>query len=285
VNHVETVIDRLTVAGCVAAEDEAEELVAGASDSDTLEDWIRRREQGEPLAWITGALQFCGQTLRIDRGVYVPRVQSEELARRAAALLATSGGRAADLCTGSGAIAAHLSAEVPAATVLGIDVDRRAALCARRNGVHALLGDLDRPLRPRAFDVVTAVTPYVPTGELRYLPADVQRYEPRLALDGGDDGLDLVRRVVVAASHLLRPGGWLLTELGGEQDQALTPILATSGFDSITPWSDEEGDLRGLTAQATDVSITDLLAEPSGAETIDLDVPVRRTDSRPNRFD
>jgi len=246
-----TVIDRLMAAGCVAANEEAEELVAAAPDRPTLEAWIRRREQGEPLAWITGTLQFCGHTLRVEPGVYVPRLQSEELARRAAALLGPNGGRAADLCTGAGAIAVHLTTEAPMATVIGVDIDFRAVVCARRNGVLALVADLGQPLGSREFDVVTAVAPYVPTGALRLLPADVQRYEPRFALDGGADGLDLVRRIVASAARLLRPGGWLLTELGGDQDKTLLPTLSGSGFDTADTWFDEDGDLRGLAAQAT----------------------------------
>ena len=245
------VIDRLLAAGCLAAEEEAEELIAKAPDHYTLESWVRRREEGEPLAWVTGTLQFCGRTLLIDPGVYVPRLQSEELARRAARLLAASGGRAADLCTGSGAIASHLMAEAPAAAVVGADIDTRAVACARRNGVHAVLGDLAGPLRPKGFDLVTAVAPYVPTDQLTVLPADVQRYEPRIALDGGHEGLDLVRRIVVSASRLLRSGGWLLLELGGQQDKALRPALAAAGFGPASSWFDEDGDLRGLEAQAT----------------------------------
>jgi release factor glutamine methyltransferase len=116
--------------------------------------------------------------------------------------------------------------------------------------VLTVLGDLDRPLRADAFDVVTAVPPYVPTGELRLLPADVQRFEPRIALDGGDDGLGPARRIVAAAARLLRPGGWLLIELGREQDQVLSPTLAASGFGHPRPWFDEDRDLRGLEAQA-----------------------------------
>ena len=247
----EDVISRLVAAGCVAADEEADELLAAAPDDSTLEAWIRRREKGEPLAWITGTLEFCGHTVHVDPGVYVPRLQSEELARRAATLLAANGGRAADLCTGAGAIAVHLMAEVPEATVIGVDIDIPSVICARRNGVKAVVADLGQPLRPKAFGVVTAVAPYVPTGGLRLLPADVQRYEPRLALDGGNDGLDLVRRIVVSAAQLLRPGGWLLIELGADQDQALSPTLAASGFDSATTWFDDDGDLRGLAAHAT----------------------------------
>jgi release factor glutamine methyltransferase len=247
--HVhEGVISRLAAAGCVAAVEEADELLSGAPDGATLERWIRRREEGEPLAWITGTQQFCGRALGVDPGVYVPRLQSEQLAFRAAELLGAHG-RAVDLCTGAGAIAAHLMAAVPTASVVGVEIDLRAAVCARRNGVAALVADLDRPLRSKAFDVVTAVAPYVPTGELPLLPADVQRYEPRLSLDGGHDGLDLVRRIVVSAARVLRPGGWLLIELGGNQDRALGPTLDASGFDSIDPWSDEDDDLRGLAAR------------------------------------
>jgi release factor glutamine methyltransferase len=97
---------------------------------------------------------------------------------------------------------------------------------------------------------VTAVAPYVPTGDLRLLPADVRRYEPARALDGGGDGLDVVRRIVMSARRLLRPGGWLLVEVGGPQDDELRRALATAGFTGVTPWSDDDGDLRGLAAQA-----------------------------------
>jgi release factor glutamine methyltransferase len=244
-----SVVDRLSAAGCVAADEEAAELLAAAPDEPTLERWLRHREQGEPLAWITGTTMFCDRPLHVDPGVYVPRFQSEELAHRAAALLPHDG-RALDLCTGAGAIAAHLKAQAPAAVVIGLDADVRAAACARRNGVPTAVADLAEPVhRGVGFDVVTAVAPYVPTGELRFLPSDVQRYEPRRALDGGADGLDLVRRVVAAAPRLLRPGGWLLVEIGGDQDAALAPVLPAAGFDDVTPWGDDDGDLRGLACQ------------------------------------
>jgi release factor glutamine methyltransferase len=243
-------VARLRAAGCVAAEEEAHEMMAAAPDGEVLEAWVSRRERGEPLAWITGRLEFCGRWLHVAPGVYVPRVQSEELARRAGRLLPERG-RAADLCTGAGAIAAHLLAEVPTASVIGVDFDPQAVACAASNGVRAVVGDVDLPLGPNgSFDVVTAVPPYVPTNELRLLPADVQRYEPRAALDGGADGLDVARRVVSAAARLLAPGGWLLIELGGDQDEALAPVLAASGFGDAESWRDEDGDLRGLAAQA-----------------------------------
>ena len=240
------VTERLARAGCVAASEEADELLAAAPDAATLETWLARREQGEPLAWIIGTMRFAGQTIRVDPGVYVPRVQSEGLALRAAARL-PAGGRALDLCTGAGAIAAHLATNVPRAFVVGTDIDPGAAACARRNGVAVVVADLAGPFQAAAtFDTVTVVAPYVPTRELALLPADVQRYEPRRALDGGPDGLDLVRRTAGAASRLLRPGGWFLAELGGEQDAVLAPAFAALGFEAAEPWWDEDGDLRGV---------------------------------------
>jgi release factor glutamine methyltransferase len=249
---LQEVSGRLRAAGCVAAEEEARQLLAAAGgDSSTLEALLRRREQGEPLAWITGKVDFCGRPVLIDRGVYVPRVQSERLAQRATALLAACGpgARAVDLCAGSGAIAAHLAAEMPEATVVAVDRDRLAAVNARRNGVAMILGDLGRAIRPRSVAVVTAVAPYVPTGQLELLPADVVAHEPLSALDGGRDGLAVVRRVVEAAATLLRPGGWLLLELGGTQDREVAPTLRAHGFASPASWHDGEGDLRGIVAQ------------------------------------
>jgi release factor glutamine methyltransferase len=243
------VAERLRLAGCVAAEEEAVELLSAAADAAELEHWLRRRENGEPLGWIVGAVTFCGRALLTAPRVYVPRTQSEELARRAAGRLPARG-RALDLCTGIGAIAAHLRAAVPTATVVATDIDPRAAACARRNGVAAVVGDLDACIRPgRRWDLVTAVAPYVPTGELQYLPRDVVHHEPRTALDGGADGLDLLRRVVAGAGRLLRPGGWLVVELGGAQAAALSPTLAGAGFESGDPWHDDDGDQRGIEAR------------------------------------
>jgi release factor glutamine methyltransferase len=246
-----TVIERLTAAGCVAADEEASELIDLAADDAALETLVCRREQGEPLAWVTGSVRFCGHRVRVDEGVYVPRAQTEELARRAGARLASreGDGRAADLCSGSGAIAFHLQVTAPAAAVVALDCDPRAASCAARNGVNSIVADLGEALLAAELDVVTAVAPYVPTAELKFLPADVRRYEPRRALDGGSDGLDVVRRVVRSAARLLRPGGWLLTEIGGDQDRRLGPTLELCGFSSSVSWFDGDGDLRGLEAR------------------------------------
>jgi release factor glutamine methyltransferase len=238
---------RLRAAGCVAAEDEADELLACVGDGQELGEWLSRREQGEPLAWITGRTEFCNRFLSIECGVYVPRRQTEELVRQAAGLLGT--GRAADLCTGSGAVALALIAEAPDASVVAVDIDEQAVKCARSNGVCVIRGHLADPLRSRSVDVVTAVAPYVPSGSLRLLPRDATEYEPGAALDGGEDGLVLVREIVGGAARILRSGGWLLLEVGGDQDRLLASPLAAAGFGAIRTWSDDEGDLRGLATQ------------------------------------
>jgi release factor glutamine methyltransferase len=255
VHAIDRVASRLAAAGCVAAEEEAHELVDAAPDDAALESLVARREQGEPLAWITGSTEFCGRRVRVDPGVYVPRRQTEELALRAVAMAEASGpgSLVADLCTGSGAIALALMA-ASQARVVAVDIDQRAVRCAQRNGVTVVRGDLGCPLVAGRFDVVTAVAPYVPTAALEFLPRDVQRFEPREALDGGHDGLTLVRELVVSAALLLRPGGWLLTEVGGSQDQLLAQDLDDLGFGAAVTWRDEEGDLRGLAAQRRDAA-------------------------------
>lgn len=256
---LDRLVERLREIGCVAAEEEAHELLEAAGSAEQLEGFLRRRATGEPLAWITGSLDFGGQRVFVDPGVYVPRFESLELARRASAAAEDadrrdgSPVRIVDLCTGSGAIASVLMRAAPAATVIGIDLDLRAVRCARRNGVATLVADVTRPLplRTGAFDVVAVVAPYVPRDQLAFLPADVQRHEPRLALDGGIDGLDLLRRLLPSVATLLRPGGRLFAELGEDQDRRLGPDLGKNGFEVEGAWHDEEGDLRGLAARTT----------------------------------
>src|ERR1700693_3700193 len=184
---------------------------------------LARRLTGEPLAWITGSTSFCGLVIRVDPGVYVPRWQSEPLARRAAERLPASG-TAIDLCTGSGAIAATLMHLRPGARVVASDIDARAVGCALSYGVGAYRGDLFAPL-PQGLeghvDVVVGVVPYVPTPELSLLQRDTFTFESTLAYDGGRDGTDILRRVMTDSKRVLRDGGGLLLEVGGDQHGAL----------------------------------------------------------------
>jgi release factor glutamine methyltransferase len=157
-----------------------------------------------------------------------------------------------DLCTGSGAVAVVLGSACPHATVLATDIDPLAVACARRNGVRALLGDLDGPLPPSLrghVDVMTAVVPYVPTDELPFLPRDVVAKEPRRALHGGPDGLAVLVRAADAAGRWLEPGGSVLLELGGDQPEEMSRSLTAGGLSGIRVHRDAEGDARAIEAR------------------------------------
>lgn len=247
-----TVAARLAAAGCVAFEDEAAELVGAAGgDAARLEDLLARRCQGEPTAWLVGSVRFCGLEVVVHEGVYVPRWQSEPLALEAVARLPETG-CAVDLCTGSGALAVVLGHHRPRARVLASELDPRAVACARANRVEVYEGDLAAGLPPGlagTVDVVTAVAPYVPTGALRLLARDVLAYEPRLALDGGDDGTAVLRGALAAGAGLLRRGGSLLVELGGDQGELLGAPLSAAGFDDVALGRDEDGEVRFLSCR------------------------------------
>jgi release factor glutamine methyltransferase len=246
---MELTASRLRAAGCVAAEDEAAELVAyAAGDAERLDELVARRCSGEPLAWLMGSACFCGEAIVVWPGVYVPRWQSEALALEGVCRLPERG-TAVDLCTGSGAIAAVLRRRRPLARVVATEIDATAVACARANGVEVFQGDMaaNLPVWLRGqVDVVIAVVPYVPTGELHLLPRDVVAYEPRQALDGGADGTHLLRRAACLATELLRPGGSLLLELGGDEAERLLPQLVGLGYGDCQLAADEDGDVRAL---------------------------------------
>jgi len=248
---IDAVTRALAGAGCVAADEEAAELLAAAGSTDELAAMLARRLTGEPLAWITRSARFCGIDVAIEPGVYVPRWQSEPLARLGARLLRDTG-TAVDLCTGSGAIAMVLQTAHRRARVVGTERDPIAVACARANGVDVFEGDLFDPLPVElesSVDVVTGVLPYVPSGAIRLLPRDVQQFEPRGALDGGPDGLDLLSVAIERSPRWLRPGGWLLLEAGGVQVESLRPVLAQARFDEVAVLEDGDGDTRGLSAR------------------------------------
>lgn len=241
----------LASSGFVAADEEAVELLArAAGDHQVLGSLVERRLAGEPLAWITGHVSFCGVDIVVDPGVYVPRWQSEPLALRAVDRLPLDGA-AIDLCTGAGALAAVLAARRPRARVVASDLDQRAVACAARNGVEAYCGDLFTPLAAALagpVDVVVAVVPYVPTGALSYLPRDTLVFESPLPYDGGVDGTDLLLRAAAEAPPFLRPGGALLLELGGDQADLMAKNLARHGYGEIGVLVDDDGDVRGIEA-------------------------------------
>jgi release factor glutamine methyltransferase len=251
----EALAELLADAGFVAAPEEADELIARAGgDAELLDALVGRRLTGEPLAWITGSVSFCGLEIRVDRGVYVPRWQSEPLARRAVERLPAHGA-AIDLCTGAGAIAKTLITARPGARVVACDLDQRAVACATTNGVEVHRGDLFAPL-PRTLegsvDLVVGVVPYVPTGDLALLQRDTLAFESPLSYDGGGDGTEILRRVLRDSPRFLRRGGALVLELGGQQADALSADLARLGYADVSVLVDEDGDVRGIEATLAD---------------------------------
>ncbi|MCM2388535.1 putative protein N(5)-glutamine methyltransferase [Streptomyces albipurpureus] len=234
---LEEIAHRLRTAGCVFAEDEAELLLSAAPGLDELAAMVEGRIAGRPLEHVVGWADFAGLRVWVDSGVFVPRRRSEFLVRQAAAL-AGPDTVVVDLCCGSGALGAALSHGGERIELHAADIDPLAVRCARRNvtavGGRTYTGDLYEPLpttlRGR-IGVLLANVPYVPTDEIELLPAEARVHEARVALDGGADGLDVLRRVTAAAPGWLAPGGSLLFETSERQAPTAVRIAATSGLE------------------------------------------------------
>jgi release factor glutamine methyltransferase len=214
---------RLRAAGCVFADDEARLLIDAAGTLEALSDMVARRVAGLPLEHIIGWAEFCGQRIILEPGVFVPRPRSELLVRLAASRT-EPGSIVVDLACGSGAIGAAIAAKARQVDVYACDIDEAAVRCARRNleaaGGHVYAGDLYAALPRRlagAVNVIAANVPYVPTEAVVLMPAEARMHEPLLALDGGPDGLDVLRRAARGARDWLLPGGHLLIETGRGQ--------------------------------------------------------------------
>jgi release factor glutamine methyltransferase len=239
------VVGRLRAAGCVFAEDEARLLTAAASTPGQLAALVDRRVAGLPLEHLLGWAEFCGLRIVVDPGVFVPRRRTELLVREAVAV-APSRAVVVDLCCGSGAVGAALAAALDVAELHAADVDPAAVECARRNlpGAHVHAGDLFEPLpgvlRGRV-DVLVANVPYVPSDAIALMPPEARLHEPRVALDGGADGLAVARRVIDAAPSWLARGGSLLFETGEGQVTAAVAAVAAAGLLPRVATDDETG--------------------------------------------
>jgi release factor glutamine methyltransferase len=245
-------------AGCVFAEDEAALLIDEATTSAQLDAMVSRRVAGEPLEQVLGWAQFCGLRILLEPGVFVPRRRTELMVSEAAELLREASHRTdsavlLDLCCGSGAVGAAVLARsgVSPVEVHAADIHPASVRCARRNlaaignlaafqtagttGTAAAVyqGDLFAPLpddlRGR-IDVLVANVPYVPTDAIDTLPPEARLHEPLAALDGGPDGLDVLRRVAAQALRWLAPGGALLVETSEHQAITASAILAKIGL-------------------------------------------------------
>jgi release factor glutamine methyltransferase len=259
------VVTRLRAAGCVFAEDEARLLISAAGTPADLAAMVDRRAAGVPLEHILGWVEFCGVRIVVDPAVFVPRRRTEFLVRQAAALArlavgpadqTLSGSRAVvvDLCCGSGAVGAALVAALHRVELHAVDIDPAAVRCARRNvaaGGQVYEGDLYEPLpaglRGRVH-VLVANAPYVPTEAVELLAPEARIHEPRVALDGGPDGLDVLRRVTAAAAPWLAPAGSLLVETSERQAPQIAETVARSG---LIPRVTRSGELQATVVIGT----------------------------------
>jgi release factor glutamine methyltransferase len=222
---------------------------------------VRRRAEGCPVAYLVGRKEFFSLDFEVGPAVLVPRPDTEWLVdeglRLARDILPEP--LLLDLGTGSGCVAVAVARHCPAARVVATDVSVEALEVAARNAerhkvagrVTFLHGDLFAPLPPgERFDLVLSNPPYIPTGDLAGLEPSVRDHEPRLALDGGPDGLAVIERIVREAGPWLKPGGHLLFEIGADQEEAARQRLGQApGFEEAATIRDGEGRPRVLRAR------------------------------------
>jgi len=242
------VVERLRKAGCVFAEEEAAVLLGAAPDEATLDDLVRRRCAGEPLEQVVGHADFGGVRVRLRPGVFVPRVRSELLVRKAVEQARRTTGPAlvVDLCCGSGALGLAVRAQLPEIALYAADVEPAAVACARENfgpeAARVFEGDLFTPLPAQlrgVIDVLLANVPYVASRHIALLPSEARDHEPRTALDGGDDGLDVFRLVIAGAPQWLAPGGAVFSEITEAQEQPATEAVRAAGLEPDVSHDDD----------------------------------------------
>ena len=266
--------NRLRQAGVISAQMEAREIVCYAADKSReqlyrdmslyvssdlerrVDELVQRRLAGEPVAYIVGEWEFYGIPLDISPDVLVPREDTEVLADRAIrkTLDAGEGARVLDLCAGSGCVGLAVAANAPECrVVLGELSESALRLCkqnVRRNGLNARVTCMSvNALEPPSsalwdFDVIACNPPYIPTDVIDTLDVSVREYEPRMALDGGEDGLDFYQFIAAKWKSALRLGGTLAFEVGYGQAEAVEQILLENGFENIIATPDTQGILR-----------------------------------------
>jgi release factor glutamine methyltransferase len=244
-------------AGLISA---AARLLA-AADAERIEDFARRRLAGEPVARITGLREFWGLPFIVTPDVLVPRPETETVVETALALIGPdrmAAPRILDIATGSGAILLALLSELPNARGAGTDIDQQALRVASRNAAQLRLADRAEFAASNygsavsgRFDLVVSNPPYIATSQIARLERDVRDHDPRLALDGGPDGLSAYRAIAADAVRLLAPGGYLVLEIGQGQESDVMQLLASTELVRVgEPRRDLAGIARVLAARA-----------------------------------
>jgi release factor glutamine methyltransferase len=236
-----------------------------AAHLETVRELVRRRGQREPLQHILGSTSFCGWEIKVNPHVLVPRPETEMLAERAWQFLSTfkpPAGAALDFGTGSGCLAIALAAQCPGAQVHATDISEDALRVARENAARHNLSDkiqfhtgdgfaaLPRGL---SFDLIVSNPPYIPSAEIEALAPEVRDHDPRLALDGGVDGLDFYRRLAAEAAIHLRSGGRLMLEAGDGQAEQIRRLFVQHKWVVESVEADYTARPRILTLRSADV--------------------------------
>ena len=221
-----------------------------------MRELVKRRGAHEPVAYLVGYREFFSLRFEVGPGVFIPRPETETLVLESLEILKGSGETnptVLDLCCGSGAIGVSIAVNAPSARVTSIDKNDAPIDFTTRNATRhgvadrltVLRGDLFSPLPADvAFNVIACNPPYVTTSEIERLAADVKSYEPHAALDGGPDGLDVLRKIAADGPGRLKPGGWILFELSPEQGDAAQAILRDAGLESVAAVKDLAGAVR-----------------------------------------
>jgi len=234
--------------------------VLAEAELETLRGLVKRRSEREPLQHIVGSTSFCGLDISVNRDVLVPRPETELLAEQAVSFLSTFAGRSPsvlDFGTGSGCLAITVAVKIQEAFVHAIDISESALVVARENVVR--LGVVDRVVYHCGdgfgvlpanfqFDLVMSNPPYIASAEIETLDPEVRDFDPRLALDGGADGLDFYRRLALESPTRLKPGGKLMLELGDGQAGAVSEFLTQHGWTVESVLKDYPGRERILIA-------------------------------------
>jgi len=199
---------------------------------DRLRPLVKRRAEGEPLEYLLGVAMFAGHRIQVTPDVLIPRPETEILFNAAVELIEPNGGAVLDVGTGSGILALGLAKRFPDLEIFAVDLSPAALALARSNGtdcgnIRFLESDLmEEHSLPERFQMIVANLPYIPTGQIDTLMREVRR-EPRLALDGGPDGLDLVRRLITQSAGRTR---YLALELGDGQAEAAKTLCLAAGY-------------------------------------------------------
>ncbi len=204
---------------------------------------INRRIKGEPVQYILGSREFWSLDLRVTPEVLIPRPETELLVEETLKLFKDERKlilRFMEVGTGSGAIAIALAKELEGCFILAEDISWRAVLVAKENAriqgvsgnIRFLAGDLLSPLKEgrSLFDLILSNPPYVPSSQIGTLTREIAKFEPRIALDGGPDGLELFRNIVIRSGSFLKEGGWLMLEFGEGQGEAVAEMIRNTGF-------------------------------------------------------